>query len=110
MTTEDEPKAKVFISYSRRDMAFVDGLEGALKERGFEPLIDRSRDLCLRGLVEAHPGADRAGRTVVFVLQPRLRRLRGLREGSRFAARSTSVCADRLPGVDDKPVPEALRA
>ena len=42
MTTEDEPKAKVFISYSRRDMAFVDGLDEALKARGFEPLIDRS--------------------------------------------------------------------
>jgi tetratricopeptide (TPR) repeat protein len=37
-----ESKAKVFISYSRKDMAFVDGLEAALKARGVEPLIDRS--------------------------------------------------------------------
>ena len=35
-------KAKVFISYSRKDMAFADRLEAALKARGFEPLIDRT--------------------------------------------------------------------
>ena len=37
-----QPKAKVFISYSRKDMAFADRLEAALKARGFEPLIDRT--------------------------------------------------------------------
>jgi hypothetical protein len=46
-------KAKVFISYSRKDMAFADRLEVALKARGFEPLIDRSeifgRQRCLQG-------------------------------------------------------------
>jgi hypothetical protein len=36
------PKAKVFISYSRKDMAFADRLEAGLKARGFEPLIDRA--------------------------------------------------------------------
>ena len=36
-----KPKAKIFISYSRKDMAFADRLEAALKVRGFEPLIDR---------------------------------------------------------------------
>jgi hypothetical protein len=36
------PKAKVFISYSRRDIAFADRLEAALKARGFQPLIDRA--------------------------------------------------------------------
>lgn len=34
--------AKVFISYSRKDMAFVDRLDAALREHGIEPLIDRS--------------------------------------------------------------------
>jgi len=38
----NEPKTKVFISYSRKDMAFADRLEAALKARGVEPLIDRS--------------------------------------------------------------------
>ena len=37
-----QPKAKIFISYSRKDSAFADRLEAALKARGFEPLIDRT--------------------------------------------------------------------
>jgi hypothetical protein len=37
--SRQESKAKVFISYSRKDMAFADRLEAALKTRGFEPLI-----------------------------------------------------------------------
>jgi hypothetical protein len=34
-------KTKVFISYSRKDMAFADRLEAALAARGFASLIDR---------------------------------------------------------------------
>jgi hypothetical protein len=34
---EADSKLKVFISYSRKDMAFADRLEAALKARGFEP-------------------------------------------------------------------------
>ena len=41
-TSEAAPTARVFISYSRKDMAFADRLELALKARGFEPLIDRT--------------------------------------------------------------------
>jgi hypothetical protein len=37
-----QSKAKVFISYSRKNMAFADRLETALKARGFKPLIDRT--------------------------------------------------------------------
>jgi TIR domain len=40
--TAQQSKAKVFISYSRKDVAFADRLEAALKDRGFEPLIDRT--------------------------------------------------------------------
>ena len=40
--TEEQCKARVFISYSRKDMAFADRLDVALKQRGFEPLIDRT--------------------------------------------------------------------
>lgn len=36
-----EPKTRIFISYSRKDMAFADRLVAALAARGFEPLIDR---------------------------------------------------------------------
>jgi hypothetical protein len=34
---ESAPKARIFISYSRKDMAFADRLEAALKARSFEP-------------------------------------------------------------------------
>jgi hypothetical protein len=37
-----ETKTWVFISYSRKDMAFADRLEAALKARGFEVQIDRT--------------------------------------------------------------------
>ena len=36
---EAAPKARIFISYSRKDMAFEERLEAALKARSFEPLI-----------------------------------------------------------------------
>jgi hypothetical protein len=39
-----EPRTKVFISYSRADLAFANRIVVALNERGFEPLIDR-RDI-----------------------------------------------------------------
>ena len=39
-----QPKAKIFISYSRKDMAFADRLEGALKARGLW-----SNQRCTRG-------------------------------------------------------------
>jgi hypothetical protein len=32
-----EPKTKVFVSYSRKDMAFADQLEAALQARGIDP-------------------------------------------------------------------------
>ena len=44
------PKARVFISYSRKDRVFADRLETALKARGFEPLIDRTEHLVVAGL------------------------------------------------------------
>jgi TIR domain len=68
--TGSQPKAKVFISYSRKDMAFADRLEAALKARGFEPLIDRTDIYAFEEWwkrVEALIGqAD----TIVFVLSP----------------------------------------
>src|ERR1700759_4499176 len=40
----DVPNLKIFISYSRRDMAFADRLADAISQRGVEVRIDR-RDL-----------------------------------------------------------------
>jgi formylglycine-generating enzyme required for sulfatase activity len=67
---DTEPKTNVFISYSRKDQAFADRLEAALKVRGFEPLIDRGEIYAFEdwwNRIEALIGrAD----TVVFVLSP----------------------------------------
>jgi hypothetical protein len=43
-----EIKTRVFISYSRKDMAFADRLEPTLKARGFKVLIDREEIYALR--------------------------------------------------------------
>jgi WD40 repeat protein len=68
--SEAKSKARIFISYSRKDMAFADRLEAALKARGFEPLIDREEIYAFEDWwrrIEALIGdAD----TVVFVLSP----------------------------------------
>jgi hypothetical protein len=39
---ETGEEAKVFVSYSRQDMAFVDELDSALSARGIKTLIDRT--------------------------------------------------------------------
>jgi hypothetical protein len=74
-----QSRAKVFISYSRKDIAFADRLEVALRARGFEPLIDR-RDIAhfeewWKRIEELILRCD----TVVFVISP-------------DAVKSTSVC------------------
>jgi tetratricopeptide (TPR) repeat protein len=65
-----ESKAKVFISYSRKDMAFADRLEAALKARGFEPLIDRSDIYAFEKWWERIEALIARADTVAFVLSP----------------------------------------
>jgi hypothetical protein len=36
MDAGSEPKARIFISYSRKDRAFADRLDSAIRARGFE--------------------------------------------------------------------------
>jgi hypothetical protein len=40
-TSETAPRARIFISYSRKDMPFADRLDAALKARDFEPIAPR---------------------------------------------------------------------
>jgi formylglycine-generating enzyme required for sulfatase activity len=65
-----ETKTKVFISYSRRDIAFADKLEESLKSRTFEVLIDREEIYAFedwwKRIETLIAGAD----TIVFVLSP----------------------------------------
>src|SRR5277367_3925981 len=67
---EAETKAKVFISYSRRDMAFVDRLEPALKARGFEPLVDRTEIYAFEDWWKRLQALITQADTIVFVLSP----------------------------------------
>ncbi len=65
-----DARANIFVSYSRKDAAFVDRLEAALKARGFAPKIDRSDIYAFedwrRRIEELIVKAD----TIVFVLSP----------------------------------------
>ena len=67
---EIEAKAKIFISYSRKDMAFADRLETALKARGFEPLIDRTEIYAFEDWWQRIEGLIGKADTVIFALSP----------------------------------------
>jgi tetratricopeptide (TPR) repeat protein len=67
---DHQPKAKIFISYSRKDMAFADRLEAALKARGFEPLIDRTEIYAFEDWWNRIQALISRADTVVFVLSP----------------------------------------
>src|ERR1700716_4253199 len=67
---EGETKAKIFISYPRKDIVFADRLEAALKARGFEPLIDRSEIYAFEDWWKRIEALIAAADTVVFVLSP----------------------------------------
>ena len=65
-----EPKAKIFISYSRKDLAFASRLEAALKARDCEPLIDRTEIHALEDWWKRIETLIDSADTVVFVLSP----------------------------------------
>ena len=65
-----ETKTRVFISYSRKDMAFADKLEAALKARGFEVLIDRQEIYAFEDWWKRIQALIGSADTVVFVLSP----------------------------------------
>src|SRR6516165_12774774 len=107
---EEQSKAKVFISYSRRDMAFADRLETALKARGFEPLMDRTDIYAFEEWwkrVEALiAGAD----TIIFALSPDAVRPASvaLKEVAFAASLNKRFAPIVVRPVEDKSVPEAL--
>src|SRR5476649_748339 len=65
-----EPKARVFISYSRKDMSFADRLESALKARGLEPMIDRTEIYAFEDWWKRIQALISRADAVVFVLSP----------------------------------------
>ena len=108
--TADAPKAKVFISYSRKDMAFADRLEAALKARSIESLIDRSEIYAFEDWWKRIEALIAQADSVVFVLSPDAVASEVALKEVAFAAslnkRFAPVVCRR---VDDKAVPEALR-
>src|SRR5437867_2748022 len=67
---DEQRKTKVFTSYSRKDMAFADRLEQALKMRGIEPMIDRSEILAFEDWWKRIEDLIAQSDTIVFVLSP----------------------------------------
>ena len=107
----DHPsKAKIFISYSRKDAAFADRLEAALKARGFEPLIDREEIYALEDWWQRIEVLIGRADTVVFVLSPDAVTsdvaLKEVAHGRALNKRFAPIVCRR---VDDALVPEPLR-
>src|SRR5215469_3177304 len=69
-SNEQPSRAAVFISYSRKDMAFADRVEAALKARGFEPLIDRTEIYAFEDWWKRIEALITGADTIVFVLSP----------------------------------------
>lgn len=65
----NEP-VRVFISYSRKDLAFVDRLDAVLRERGIEPLIDRTDIYAFEDWWQRIQGLIAEADTILFVLSP----------------------------------------
>ena len=104
------PKTRVFISYSRKDMAFADRLETALKARGFEPLIDREEIYAFEDWwkrIEALIGRTDA---VVFVLSPdAVKSEVALKEVAYAASLNKRFAPIVCRRVEDSAVPASLR-
>src|SRR3977135_894297 len=107
--SEERSKARVFISYSRKDLGFADRLEAALKARGFEPLIDRAEIFAFEEWWKRIEALIVRADTVVFVLSPDSASSEVALKEVAFAAslnkRFAPIVCRR---VDDKAVPEAL--
>src|SRR5262249_33853524 len=107
---DGEPKAKIFISYSRKDMAFADRLEAALKVRGFEPLIDRTEIHAFEDWWRRIEALIASADTVVFVLSPDAVSSKvALQEVMTAAALNKRFAPIVCRRVEDAAIPEPLR-
>ena len=105
-----EPKAKIFISYSRKDMTFVDRLESALKARGFEPLIDRAEIYAFEDWWKRIEALIGRADTVVFVLSPdAIASEICAKEVAHAAALNKRFAPIVCRRADDNAIPDALR-
>src|SRR6204780_1692084 len=109
-TREVEPKTRVFISYSRKDMAFADRLEAVLKKRGFEPLIDRTEIYAFEDWWKRIEALIGRADTMVFVLSPDATKSDvALKEVAYAASLNKRFAPIVCRHVEDGAVPEPLR-
>jgi formylglycine-generating enzyme required for sulfatase activity len=107
---EGEPKARIFISYSRKDMAFADRLEAALKARGFEPLIDRTEIYAFEDWWKRIEALIGRADTIVFVLSPdAVTSDVALKEVTHAASLNKRFAPIACRRVEGGAVPQALR-
>jgi formylglycine-generating enzyme required for sulfatase activity len=108
--TRTGTKTRVFISYSRKDIAFADRLEAALTACGFEVLIDREEIYAFEDWWKRLQALIGSSDTVIFVLSPDAVASREVQREVEYAAslnkRFAPIVCRR---VDDAAVPEALR-
>src|ERR1700726_2262384 len=105
-----EFKPKVFISYSRKDIAFADRLDAALRARGFEPLIDRTDIYAFEEWWKRVEDLIVRADTIIFVLSPDAVRpdTVALKEVAFAASLNKRFAPIVFRPVQDKDVPEAL--
>src|SRR5664279_1878232 len=107
--SDTRPKARVFISYSRKDMAFAERLEGALQTRGIKPLIDRSEIYAFEDWWKRIEALVTQADTIVMVLSPDAISSEVCMKEIAFAASLNKRFAPIVwLRVDDKMVPETL--
>ena len=107
---DHQPKAKIFISYLRKDMPFADRLEAALKARDFEPLIDRTEIYAFEDWWKRLQVLISRADTVVFVLSPDAVASReALREVDYAASLNKRLAPIVCRRVDDAAIPDMLR-
>jgi tetratricopeptide (TPR) repeat protein len=105
----DQSRAKVFISYSRKDIAFADRLDAALRARGFEPLIDRTDIYAFEEWWDRIEALIGRADTVVFVISPdAVASEIALKEVAEAASLNKRFAPVVWRRVDDKLIPEPL--
>lgn len=105
-----DTKTRVFISYSRKDMAFADRLEAALKVRGIEVFIDREEIYAFEDWWKRLQALIGRADTVIFVLSPdAVQSDVALKEVAYAASLNKRFAPIVCRRVDDIAVPEALR-
>ena len=109
-TADVQLKAKIFISYSRKDMSFAERLEAGLKARGFEPLIDRTEIYAFEDWWKRIEALIGRADTVVFVLSPdAVASDVALKEVAHAASLNKRFAPIVCRRTDDGAVPETLR-